>query len=304
MHVSRDYQCSVQSVARIANRQHGIVSHQQLRGLGFSTGRIADWHRSGRLQRVHPQVYAVGHSALSFEGRARALLLAGGPGAYISGHAALYLRGITSKPPRIIELVVTRHTRPLRGARIIHSTRPRDDERASLSGILVATPARALLDIAARTTELRLTKLIYECAYYDLGVVVDIDQLLARYRRRQGRARLDRATGRHRDDSAGARSGFEERIVGRLEAAGVPAFRFNEPAAVRRGTLEVDLHWPELRYVVEIDGEPHKRVEARQRDADRRRRLRAAGWTVDRIRQDHEDEDVARVISRLTISRA
>jgi very-short-patch-repair endonuclease len=96
------------------------------------------------------------------------------------------------------------------------------------------------------------------------------------------------------------RSAFEEEVIGRLRGEGGPEPRINEHVAVRRGTLEVDLHWPDLRIVVEIDGAPHRRHASIRRDRNRARRLRAAGWLVERIRYDSLDADIQRVMARLT----
>jgi hypothetical protein len=287
-------------IAQLAARQNGVVSIAQLRDRGVTRTMLAVRIRAGRLHPVHPRVYAVGHPGLSFEGRALALLLSAGPGAFISGHAALYLRGITSKPPNIIEVVVTKHTRPLRGSRVIHTAHGHPDESGHHRGRALASPARALLDIASTTSELRLTKLIYECAYYDLGVPIDIDRIVDRYPRRAGVTRLRGANKRHRDGSAGARSALEEDVVDRLRRTGAPMPLINQPARMRRGSLEVDLHWPELSLVVEIDGVPHARVESRRRDAARAKRIRAAGWALDRIRPETIATDVARVVEHLT----
>ena len=51
-------------MARLAVRQHGVVSRRQLLAIGL--GGDAIWHRmrTGRLHAIHPGVYAVGHPLL------------------------------------------------------------------------------------------------------------------------------------------------------------------------------------------------------------------------------------------------
>jgi hypothetical protein len=56
-------------IARIAARQHGVVTFAQLLGAGLSASGIARRVAAGRLHRIHRGVYAVGHAALSSEGR-------------------------------------------------------------------------------------------------------------------------------------------------------------------------------------------------------------------------------------------
>jgi hypothetical protein len=68
-------------IARVAERQYGVISVAQLSRAGVSEDAIRGRVLSGRLHRLHRGVYAVGHAALPFEGRcvAAVLALAGGP---------------------------------------------------------------------------------------------------------------------------------------------------------------------------------------------------------------------------------
>jgi hypothetical protein len=50
------------AIRKLADRQHGVVAHWQLIELGLT--RQAIWRRGGKgtLIRIHPGVYAVGHT--------------------------------------------------------------------------------------------------------------------------------------------------------------------------------------------------------------------------------------------------
>jgi len=65
-------------IARLAERQHGIVTLSQLYRLGLGEEAVRGRVRKGRLHRVYRGVYAVGHLALSTEGRWMAAVLACG----------------------------------------------------------------------------------------------------------------------------------------------------------------------------------------------------------------------------------
>jgi Transcriptional regulator, AbiEi antitoxin len=52
-------------VARIAARQHGVVSQEQLINAGLGTSAISRRVQKGRLHRIHRGVYAVGHPGIS-----------------------------------------------------------------------------------------------------------------------------------------------------------------------------------------------------------------------------------------------
>ncbi len=52
------------AVARIAAKQHGIITFTQLIDAGLSPSQVRNRVRSGRLHRIHRGVYAVGHRGL------------------------------------------------------------------------------------------------------------------------------------------------------------------------------------------------------------------------------------------------
>src|SRR3977135_2201138 len=83
----------------IAQRQHGVLTGGQLRAAGFTHSAITHRVRTGRLWRVHRDVFAVGRADLTREGRWLAAVLACGDGAALSHLSAGGLRGIRERPP-------------------------------------------------------------------------------------------------------------------------------------------------------------------------------------------------------------
>jgi predicted transcriptional regulator of viral defense system len=83
-----------ETVAAAATGQHGLVTTEQLHATGLSDGGLRHWVRTGRLHRVHRGVYAVGHAALSPQGRRMAVVLACGRGAVLSHTTAAELWGL------------------------------------------------------------------------------------------------------------------------------------------------------------------------------------------------------------------
>src|SRR3712207_4135074 len=81
-------------VAGLASRQHGVVAWYQLRAAGVPRGRVDRMLRRGRLHVVHRGVFAVGHTALTIEGRRMAAVLALGPPAVLSRRSAAEHRGL------------------------------------------------------------------------------------------------------------------------------------------------------------------------------------------------------------------
>src|SRR5579875_3566738 len=80
-------------IARLAGRQHGYVTREQLLEVGLSRSGIDRRVKAGRLARVYDGVYAVGHVRDDEIGRAMAAVLACGPDAVLSHHSAAALWG-------------------------------------------------------------------------------------------------------------------------------------------------------------------------------------------------------------------
>src|SRR4051794_18822896 len=79
------------AIARVAGRQHGVLTQGQLVRAGLAPRAISHRAASGKLFRVYRGVYAVGHAGLSNEGRWMAAVLACGAGAVLSHRSAAEL---------------------------------------------------------------------------------------------------------------------------------------------------------------------------------------------------------------------
>src|SRR4051812_3872051 len=113
------------AVAELARRQHGVVARTQLVGLGLGEDAI-DWRvRRLRLHAVHRGVYAVGHLALTRNGRFVAAVLTAGEGAALSHFSAAVLWRLTEDPGGPIH-VTAEGRRRIRGV-IVHESRLHGD---------------------------------------------------------------------------------------------------------------------------------------------------------------------------------
>jgi len=179
-----------QEMARLARRQHGVVSIRQLRRLGYSHSSVRRAVVAGRLHRLHHGVYAVGHTNLSLQGRCLAAVLASGPRALLSHYSAGWLLGLIATRPVPVH-VTTPVPRKRRGSvRIHHSRTLIDADRALEEGIPVTSVARTALDLAAVVRFRTLRRLIRrseELRVFDLG---DFRSVLARNRGHRGALRL------------------------------------------------------------------------------------------------------------------
>jgi predicted transcriptional regulator of viral defense system len=135
------------AVARLAGRQHGMVSVRQLRSLGLSDREIQRRREAGRLHRSFRGVYAVGHVPRTPEASYMAAVLAV-RGAVLSHRSAAALYGFWNHDHGAIDVTCIRKgaSRPgiLRHwTRSLHSA-----EVTTRHGIPVTTPVRTATDLA------------------------------------------------------------------------------------------------------------------------------------------------------------
>ncbi len=240
------------ALAEIAGRQHGIVARSQLqRELSEIT--IDRWVRNGRLHRIHPGVYALGHDAITPRGRWMAAVLASGPGAVLSHRSATALWGIWGSGAGEVHVTVPRKTRSQRSIRRHFSVLP-DDERAVVDGIPVTSAGRAVLDLAAEKGEAAAESALRELEYLEIFGPVSIPALLDRHPQHSGTPLVRICLDRLRDDPGGrVRSGLEESFLPFLDALHVPRPRLNTWLTLGDDRIQVDCLWPDACLIGELD---------------------------------------------------
>jgi very-short-patch-repair endonuclease len=280
-------------LVRVAERQHGVVTRQQLLELGLSDPTISRRVEEGRLHRVHRGVYAVGRPTLTREGRFFAAVASCGPTAALSHASAAAVWGLLPDPkgPRIDVTVGSGGGRPGRRAVIVHRAPLGGDEVVVRDGITVTTPSRTLVDLADLRSERQIERVLDEAAYLRL----DLSALTVRPGRR-GAGRLRRVLATHRAGSTFTRSELEERMLALCRGRGLPQPEVNCGIEGH----EVDFVWREARLVVETDGwRAHGTRQAFERDRRRDADLVAAGWRPLRISHAALQRDPDWVAGRL-----
>jgi very-short-patch-repair endonuclease len=281
-------------IAEIAERQHGVISIDQLRGAGIGKGAIEGRVIAGRLHRVHRGVYAVGHSALSPEGRwlAAVLALGHGPhrgdgtvlshwGAAVSHRSAASLWRLLPVVRTPCDVIVGRNGGRARrsGIRVHRSLSLMSGDVILHRGIPVTTPVRTIADLRAAITDRRawavadweLRKAIRQANV--LGLPIDEED------------RGDRT-----------RSDLERDFLLLCQRHRLPRPDVN----VRIGPYLVDFLWRESRLVVETDSYLYHRgrvafQDDRGRDLDLTRR----GYEVLRLSERQVDAEPERVAETL-----
>jgi hypothetical protein len=275
----------------VAARQGGAISRPQLDRLGVGGTLISRWAAAGRLHRVHPGVYAVGHPALPTGGRVIAALLYAGPGSVLSHTTAAWWWRILRQEPRRIHVSVAGKRRSL-PAVAVHE--PRELVPDVHRGLPVTSLERTLVDLAALVAPDVLRRAVAEADYLRL---LDPVEIIRQTRRgRKGSAALRRALGEHFPELARTLSVLEERFLSLCERAGLPMPEVNATVA----GLMVDAVWEDARLVVELDGHAaHARAAAIERYRGRELTLRSAGYIVLRYTWQQVTREPATVVGDL-----
>jgi hypothetical protein len=238
-------------LARLAARQHGVVSRAQLAGLGLGPRGVDRRVEAGRLHRLHPGVYAVGHRRLDRLGVWTAAVLACGEGALLSHRSAAALWGLRPADRTRID-VTTTSTRSFAARGIdLHRTRTlRHHERAEHDGVPVTTPARTLVDLAAVLPAAALARAVHEAEVLRILDVAAVEAAMGPGRR--GVATLRRLLAV--PDAGIRRHELEHRFHDLCRTAGLPMPRCNFHVRAGDRLVELDAFWPEPGLAVELDG--------------------------------------------------
>ena len=266
-------------MAELAEAQHGVVSFKQLRELGFSKGHISRAFEAGRLRRIHRGVYAVGHGRLSDYGRCQAAVLACGPEAVLSHHAAAWLWGFLPRCPREAAVTTPSRGHRRRGIRVHRAAALTRQDRVLHERIPVTSTARTLLDLGAVGTARELTNAVDRARRLGQLDLAALDALLSRHRRTVPGRRLEQVLALYRKPVFD-RARSELLFLDALEREGVTSPVLN----LWVDKWEIDAYWEQERFAVEVDGwETHGGRQAFEDDRLRLEEMKLAGIDCIRI---------------------
>jgi very-short-patch-repair endonuclease len=259
-------------MAVLAARQHGVVSTAQLRALGLSYDSIHRRASNGRLHRLHRGVYAVGHRALSWQGRYMAAVLVCGADAAVSHRSAAALWRMLPFADGPVHVCVSSDSGRARRAGIrIHRTgslMPRD--LTVREGVPVTSPSRTLADLKRAVPATVYRRALRQAEVLGLPL---------------GEAASD-----------GTRSELERAFLTLCGRHGLPRPEVN----ARVGPYLVDFLWRGKRLVVETDGyRYHRGRTAFEQDRARDLYLREQGYDVLRLSFRQVGEEPVRVAGLL-----
>jgi very-short-patch-repair endonuclease len=282
-------------VARIAARQHGVVTTDQLAAAGLSGTQLTRRVAGGWLVRRHVGIYRLGVFGGHFE-EEMAALLACGPRSALGRWSSITVFGLGPRPSQVHVVFDGNRGGRRAGVRAYRTSLLPASDVVVKHGLRVTTPARTLLDLAAEAPRDTLERLIEEVQVQGLATTAELLAMAARGAGRRG-VSIFRELVDFLDEPLFTRSEAERRLGILCRTAGLPLPRMN----TRRAGWEVDAVWDAQRLVVEVDG--HKfHAPAPQFERDRRKdgELMLAGYRVLRItwrRLTREPEQVIALIA-------
>jgi very-short-patch-repair endonuclease len=288
-------------VAALAERQHGVVSRQQLRGIGMGEGAIDHAIASGRLFPLFRGTFGVGHSQVGQRGRMFAAVLACGSATVVSHGSAALLLGLWDTGPQAIHVIAPKQMgRKIPGIRTHHVPPPLGKEVVVRENIPCTSPARVIVDLAGGVGDASLHRTIEQAAVLQLLDVPKIDAILAGPRRRGSASLRGILDDWRRYSRVRLRSRMEAKLLPLLSQYDLPIPECNKKLEVGGRSFEIDFLWRRQRLVVEADGGRfHDNPHAEARDLDRNRVLVAGGFRVLRLRWEELNSRPEATIARI-----
>jgi hypothetical protein len=238
-------------------RQGGVASLAQLGECGYDRNAVGRLVAEGVIERRHQGVYVTALAPLLPRGDLFAALLACHETAFLSHRTAAALHGLRSLNIRAIEVTVVADHTPRHSGIIVHRTsrEPLPDETRVFDGLRLASPSRALVDLAGRETHAELARLIQETARKKALDLARIEASIAHRPRAAGIENLKQALERYQPPDPYAKSNLERDFAAWLTTH--PEIPTPQRNVWLDDRWERDFFWPEHRLVVETDGEPY-----------------------------------------------
>lgn len=268
----------------LAAGQAGVFSRTQAVDHGTTPTRLRTLLRRDLISRVHPGVYRINGSPITWRQRVAAATL-WLPGSLASHRCAAGLWELDGlgRPP--VELCVERWSRRHRPPGIIvHETKDLvAGDIEERHGIACTSLVRTLVDLPAVVHEFKAGVALDQASRYDSTI---LRRVRSRHLEvaRQGRNGVVALRALLTERGVGTRpvdSGFERRALRLVEASALP--RPVTQHQVRDGDFVcyLDLAWPDHLVAMECDSvEHHLSVRAFHWERERRRRLSRLGWRI------------------------
>jgi hypothetical protein len=289
-----------QVIRAFARNRHGVVSRGNLFALGVTAQEIRTRQSTGRLDELHPGVYYLDCTPLTWRTRLLSAVTAAGSHAAASHRSAGVLWGLDGVFGRMIELTVPFSKEPDPEGTLVHRTR-RPVPRTEIDSVPVATVERTILDLAGILPQPVLEKAVTSAIRNGHTKLELVDQTIARYGGRgvTGTRKLRRVLTIVEGDESGSPS--EVDVAGLIRDAPIPApvQQLRIPIADIPDAYP-DFGWPDRMKIVEVDGfGSHSTPEQMSRDRQRQNALMSLGWDIRRFSAQDVRRDPHKVIAEI-----
>ncbi|WP_344771865.1 hypothetical protein [Nocardioides panacisoli] len=256
----------------LADEQGGVLARKQLYALGVTRSEVTAHLRARRWQRVTDQVVAVHTGPLPELGMQWAAVLQGGPRAMLDGASSLLASGLQRYDVDRIRVSVPKGARVRRTERfdIRETRRLRRTDRAPGGVPRTRVPVAAVRAALWAKSDRQATYLLTLVVQQGMARPEQIGHELLTVRRHKRRQLLAAVVN---DLLGGVRSLGELDLMRELRRRGLPAPAQQVVRRGRDGRYYLDLYWPDLGVVVEVDGIHHTWVENVVGDALRQNSL-------------------------------
>ena len=289
-------------VARVASRQHALVTRSQLLEMGIGDGTLRHRVRVGRLTAVRRDVFAIPGAGTTREQVLLAAVLAHGSGAVLSHASAAALWRLPNIDHEGIEVTSARpHRVRLTGVTAHRTVAFLAEEHTVRDAIPVTTVARTIVDLSARLSTFQLGVMTDHALRHNTLTLTQLRRCVGGLHPGPGRRtscihELLEARGHGHDPGD---SDLELRVLRAIVAAGLPEPVQQHWVRLPKRRFRLDLAYPEpIKLAIEVDGfGPHATRTAFDADRARANDLVVAGWTVVRFTSASSDDDVAATVA-------
>jgi very-short-patch-repair endonuclease len=278
--------------------QNGVVTLEQMEGLGLSERAIHQRATAGRLHRIHQTVYSLTPGVMTERGKFMAAVLACGPDAVLSHRSAAYLWGLVESWEEPIDVTApNRRGRSPDGVTAHRDGSLQPIDKTTRFGIPCTSIARTLLDFAGVALEWEVRKAVAQAEVLQVLDKPKTRALLKRSRRRRGVARLRLILDTIHPQTKRTRSELERLFLEMCAKRDLPEPEVNVWLPAPNGKrYQADFLWRDNGLIVEADSRRfHDTDIAFVDDRKRQQQLELAGWRVSRCTWEEVEQEPRRL---------
>ena len=292
----------------LAANQHSVLGRDDFRAAGISAQGIRRLVTQGWLAPHGVNVFRVQGAAETPELRAASAVFDTGSGSLLSHRSALAWWGLPGFKLQPLEVLRPHGAGlPSRAVARVHVTRSLPPHhQTEHRGVAITTPARTLFDVAGSINPARLERTLETAWTRNLVSGPHLHRLLRELARRgrRGIPVMRELLAARPPDYVPCESSLELRLTKLLAEDGQAPLERQVDLGDDHWIGRVDFLDRAARVVVEVQSYTyHGSLLDRARDAERRRRLEAAGWTVIEVTEFHIWFSPGKILDRIRKAR-